>query len=238
MDNLRGVPNERQLASVTPFKDECGICGRVLSSYRLKKCERCKRLFCRDCMVPDVTTGDTQTMLCLHCARRVVSPRIVSKYDGLARHLKFRAAFTNVVKLGFARIDGLIGSNLPMEAYRDESWWSNSPSTAHAKSWLDVGWEVQEVNLKEGIVTFKKVRELPRVRGCGRRRTNEISEPFTPVPVRPLKSKVPSKTKASKLYARILNLERQRNAARCYAKGLKPRSQYEKKLFKSDEKPR
>jgi hypothetical protein len=223
---------------VAAFKDECGICGRVLSSYRLKKCERCKRLYCRDCMVPDVATGDIQAMLCLHCARRVVSPRIVSKYDGLTRHLKFRASFTNVVKLGLARMDGLIGSNLPMEAYRDESWWSNSSSTAHAKGWLDAGWEVQEVNLKEAVVTFKKVRELPRVRGRGRKRTNEISKPFTPVPVRPLKSNVPSKTKASKLYARILNLERQRNAARGYVKGLKPRSQHEKRLFKPNEKPR
>jgi hypothetical protein len=188
-------------------------------------------------MVPDVATGDPTAMLCLHCARRVVSPRIVSKYDGLTRHLKFRAAFTNIVKLTFARIDGLIGTNLPMEAYRDESWWSNSPSTAHAKSWLNAGWEIQELNLKEGIVTFKKVREMPRGRGRRRKRSNEISKPFTPVPVRPLKSKIPSKTKASKLYARILNLERQRNATRGYVRGLKPRSQHEKKLFKSDKKP-
>src|SRR4030065_549921 len=223
--------------SVISFKDECGIGGRVLSSYRLKKCERCKRLYCRDCMVPDVATGDTQAMLCLHCARRVVSPKIVSKYDGLTRHLKFRGASTNVVKLGLARMDGLIGSNLPIEAYRDESWWSNTSSTAHAKGWLDAGWEVQEVNLKEAVITFKKVRELPRVRGRGRKRTNEISKPFTPVPVRPLKSNIPSNTKASKLYARILNLERQRNAARGNIRGLKPRAQYQKRLFKSTKKP-
>ena len=67
-------------------------------------------------MVPDVATGDPNAMLCLHCARRVVSPRSVSKYDGLENHLKFRAAFTGLVKLSFARIDGLIGSNLPMNA--------------------------------------------------------------------------------------------------------------------------
>jgi hypothetical protein len=188
-------------------------------------------------MVPDVATGDPTAMLCLHCARRVVSPRVVSKYDGLTRHLKFRAAFTSVVKLGFARIDGLIGSNLPMDAYREASWWSNSPSSAHAKSWLDAGWEAQEVNLKDGYVVFKKVRELPRVRDRRRKAKDEITQPFTPVPVRPLKSKVPSKTKASKLYARILNLERQRNAARGYVKGLKPRSQHEKRLFKPNEKP-
>jgi hypothetical protein len=124
-----------------------------------------------------------------------------------------------------------------MEAYRSESWWNNLPSSAHAKSWLEAGWEVQEVNLKDGFVVFKKVRELPRVRGRGRKGSVDIA-PFTPVPVRPLRSKIPSKTKASKLYARILNLERQRNAARGYAKGLKPRSQHEKRLFKPDEKPR
>jgi hypothetical protein len=227
-----------RLASVTTVKDECGICKRVLPTYRLKQCQRCKKLFCRDCMVPDVATGDPTAMLCLHCARRVVSPRIVSKYDGLTRHLKFRAAFTNVVKLGFARIDGLIGTNLPMEAYRSGAWWSNTPSNAHAKGWLEAGWEVQEVNLKEGYVVFKKVHQLPRApRGRGKKRSNEITQPFTPVPVRSLRSKIPSKTKASKLYARILNLERQRNASRSSVKGLKGKSQYQKRLFKPNEKP-
>ena len=99
-------------------------------------------------------------MLCLHCARRVVSPRTVSKYAGLEGHLKFRAAFTDNVKLTFARIDGLIGSNLPMAAYRDPAWWSNASSSAHAKAWLDAGWEVQEVNFKEGYAIFKKVRNV------------------------------------------------------------------------------
>ena len=111
-------------------------------------------------MVPDVATGDPMAMLCLHCARRVVSPRTVSKYAGLESHLKFRAAFTSIVKLSFARIDGLIGSNLPMDAYRDLAWWSNTSSSAHAKAWLNAGWEVQEVNLKEGYAIFKKVRNV------------------------------------------------------------------------------
>jgi hypothetical protein len=201
----------------------------------MRKCQRCKKLFCRDCMVPDVATGDPNAMLCLHCARRVVSPRSVSKYDGLENHLKFRAAFTGLVKLSFARIDGLIGSNLPMNAFRDEAWWSNSSSTAHAKAWLNAGWEVQEVNLKDGYVVFKKVRNVP-FKKSGRRKL-EINKPFTPVPVHVPRSKVPSKTKVSKLYARIKNLERQRAMTRGQIRGLKPRSQHEKKLFRSNEKP-
>jgi hypothetical protein len=186
-------------------------------------------------MVPDVATGDPNAMLCLHCARRVVSPRSVSKYDGLENHLKFRAAFTGLVKLSFARIDGLIGSDLPMKAFRDEAWWSNSSSSAHAKAWLNAGWEVQEVNIKEGYVVFKKVRNVS-FKKSGRRKL-EINKPFTPVPVHAPRSKVPSKTKVSKLYARIKNLERQRAMARRQIRGFKPRSQYEKKLFRSNEKP-
>ena len=175
-------------------------------------------------MVPDVATGDPNAMLCLHCARRVVSPRSVSKYDGLESHLKFRAAFTGLVKLSFARIDGLIGSNLPISAFRDEAWWSNSSSSAHAKAWLNAGWEVQEVNLKEGYATFNKVRKI-QVKKPGRRKL-EINKPFTPVPVHRPRSKVPSKTKVSKLYSRIKNMERNRALERRQIRGFKARPRH------------
>jgi len=154
----------------------------------------------------------------------VVSPRSVSKYYGLENHLKFRAAFTGLVKLSFARIDGLIGSNLPISAFRDEAWWSNSSSSVHAKAWLNAGWEVQEVNLKEGNVTFKKVREVPFKKS--RRRKLEINKPFTPVPVHKPRSKVPSKTKVSKLYARIKNMERNRALERRQIRGFKARPRH------------
>jgi hypothetical protein len=122
-----------------------------------------------------------------------------------------------------------------MSAYRDKTWWSNSPSSIHARAWLDAGWEVQEVNLKEGFVVFKKVREVPFKKG--RRAKSDMDKPFTPVPVRAPKRKVPSKTKASMLYARIKNLERQRTVGRRHIRGFKPRPSHEKKLFKPDEKP-
>lgn len=219
---------------VTLVKDECGICQRVLRVSYMRKCERCKKLFCRDCMVPDVATGNSTAMLCLHCARRVVSPRSQSKYGGLTGYLKFRGSFTTVVKLSFARIDGLIGSNLPMTAYREEGWWNNSSSNVHSKSWLDAGWEVKEVNLKEGFVIFKKVREIR----FKKRTKNKIEKPFKPVRVRSSIRKQPSKTKVSQLYARIKNLERQRAEGKVNIRGLKPRRHYEKKLFKPDEKPK
>jgi hypothetical protein len=216
------------------MKDEFGICGRVLRTKYMHRCGRCKKLFCRDCMTPDVATGDPNMMLCLHCARRLVSPRTVSKYAGLEGHLKFRAAFTNCVKLSFARIDGLIGSNLPMDAYRDLAWWNNTSSSIHTKAWLSAGWEVQEVNLKEGIVTFKKVRNVAVKKSMQKKL--EIIQPFTPVPVHKPRTKIPSKTKVSKLYARIKNLERQRTMPRQPITGLKFKSHNQKRL-KFDEKP-
>ena len=185
-------------------------------------------------MTPDVATGDPNMMLCLHCARRLVSPRTVSKYAGLEGHLKFRAAFTNCVKLSFARIDGLIGSNLPMDAYRDLAWWNNTSSSIHTKAWVSAGWEVQEVNLKEGIVTFKKVRNVAVKKSMQKKL--EIIQPFTPVPVHKPRTKIPSKTKVSKLYARIKNLERQRAMPRQAITGLKFKSHNQKRL-KFDEKP-
>lgn len=188
-------------------------------------------------MVPDVSTGDPTRMLCLNCARRTVSPRSVSKYEGLTRYLKFRGSFTDTVKLNFARIDGIIGDNLPIEAYKSENWWDNVPTRAYAKAWLEAGWETQETNLKEGYVVFKKVRDV-RMASSGRKtRTMHLEKAFTPVRVRPLRPKIPSKTKALKLYARIKNLERRGASMPVYHGSFKPRPKYEKKLFKPDEKP-
>ena len=219
------------------MKDKCCICNRVLRYNYLRKCQRCGKLYCRDCMVPDVATGDPTRMLCLNCARRTVSPRSVSKYEGLTRYLKFRGSFTDTVKLGFARIDGIIGDNLPIEAYKSEKWWDNTPTRLHAKAWLEAGWEMQEVNLKEGYVVFKKVRDVKTTSTGRKTRAAQLDKAFTPVRVRPLKPKIPSKTKVSKLYARIKNLERQRTSVPTYHGSFRPKPKYEKKLFKPNEKP-
>ena len=188
-------------------------------------------------MVPDVATGDPTRMLCLNCARKIVSPKSAIKYSALNRYLKFRAAFTGTVKLSFAKIDGIIGDNLPMSAYKNEKWWANTLTNVHAKAWTDAGWKAQEVNLKEGYVVFKKVKDV-QVRSF-RRKTlrSEIKKPFTPVRVRIPKSSKTSKTKVSRLYARLKNLERQKASMPLYPGSFKPKPKHEKKLFKSEKKP-
>jgi len=188
-------------------------------------------------MVPDVATGDPTKLLCLNCARRIVAPRTVSKYSGLGSYLKFRGAFTDTAKLGFARIDGIIGDNLPLEAYKIEKWWENTPSHMHARAWMDAGWETKEVNLKEGYVVFKKVKTGQTRRLSKKTSSMQIEKPFTPVPVRFPKPRIPSKTKVSKLYARIKNIERQRSSIPKYHGSFKPKPKHEKTLFKPNQKP-
>ena len=195
-------------------------------------------MFCRDCMVPDVSTGDPTKMLCLNCARRVVSARSIGKYKALKRYLKYRAAFTNVVKLSFAKMDGVMGDNLPMSAFRNEKWWSNSPSTVHAKAWLDAGWKMQEVNLEEGYVVFQKVKSLQTKSRRRKRSREKVKKPFTPAPYRAPRSRKPSKTKVAKIYARFKNLERKRASMPKYRGSFKPKSAYEKRLYKPEEKPK
>lgn len=221
-----------------PFKDECGICGRVFPYSRLRRCSRCGRLFCWDCMVPEVSTGDFMRMLCLNCARRVVSPRSLSKYDRLGRYLKFRGAFTSVVKLSFARIDGIMGDNLPMRAFRHRKWWSNSPSSVHSKAWLNAGWKIQDVSLEEGYVIFQRMKSRQTRTSRKRRSKEKIKKPFKPAPYRFPRRRKTSKTKAARLFARLKNLERRRASPTKYRGSFKPKPAHEKRLYKPEEKPK
>ncbi|MEM3640486.1 MAG: hypothetical protein QXH37_00970 [Candidatus Bathyarchaeia archaeon] len=219
-----------------PFKDECGICGRVLPYRYLRRCWKCGKLFCIDCMVPEVSTGDIKRLFCLNCARRMVSPKTRTKYEALASYLKFRAAFTNSVKLSFAQIDGIIGDNLPMNAYRSESWWENSPEREHAKAWLEAGWKIGEVHLKEGYVIFQKVKSM-QAPSFKRKADSQPKKPFKPAPSRIARTRKPSKTKISKLYARLKNIERRRAVSLKLRGNFKPKPAQEKRIFKAEEKP-
>jgi hypothetical protein len=219
-----------------PFKEECKICGRVFPYSYLRRCWKCGKLFCIDCMVPEVSTGDIKRLLCLNCAKRIVSPKTRAKYEALTSYLKFRGAFTDSVKLSFAQIDGIIGDNLPMSAYRSESWWQNSIEKEHAKAWLEAGWKIGEVNLKEGCVIFKKVKNLP-ASTFNRKADSQPKKPFKPAPSRIMRTRKPSKTKISKLYARLKNIERQRTAPLKLRGNLKPKPAQEKRVFKPKEKP-
>lgn len=219
------------------MKDECTLCGRVLSLYSLRRCSRCKKLYCRSCMTVNLWS-EQRDLICLNCARRIVAPRRAgSKYSPMRAYLKRRGQFTNLITLTFSKIEGIIKNDLPFGALRNEDWWNNK-TTLQGYAWTSASWKVQSVDLKGRTVTFKKhlkeVETAPKKRK--RRRIKKPQKPFIPVPVKPWKPRKPSKTRIARAIARAKNLERRR-AATPYGIKLKPKSAYEKKLYKPEAKP-
>ena len=70
-----------------------------------------------------------------------------------------------------------------------------------------------------------------------RRRREQLKKPFTPVPVKRIKPRKPSKTKISKIIARMQNIQRLKASGRLRGK-FKPKPAHEKRLFKPEAKPR
>jgi len=136
------------------MKDECSLCGRVLSLYALKRCPRCKKLYCRSCMTLNLWS-ESRDLICLNCARSIVAPkRGGSKYGPLREYLWRRGQYTSVVTLTFSRIEGIIKGDLPFSALRDKEWWNNNKASSQGYSWTSVGWQVQSVDLEERTVTL------------------------------------------------------------------------------------
>jgi len=220
------------------IKEECRLCGRVFPYYKLKRCSRCGRLYCRDCMVEDLASGEPG-LVCLRCARETVSPRAPpgNKYSPLTRYLVNLSAYTNRTVLSFSRMGGIIGDSLPESAFKNESWWKNVDSTLQGHSWLLAGWKVESVDLEKRVTVFQKAEPLGReTRRRRRRAQKKLKKPFTPAPVRPKRKRVVSKTRMSKALARLQNLQR-RAALPKYRGKFKPRPAHEKRLYKPEAKP-
>ncbi len=206
------------------LKDECALCGRVVSSRYLSRCSRCNRLYCLDCIT---RTKDGYT-ICLNCARREVSPRrFGTKYSQLSRYLLRRGMYTDRVVLRIGEIEGIIGDNLPVNASRSAEWWSNTKG----RPWAAVGWNVENVDLNNYTVTFIRVA-VPEKKP--KKKENKKTE-FYKRPLRfprPKKPMTPSKTRIAQAQARLRNIERKRLLSQQRSK-----SAYEKRLFKPDAKP-
>lgn len=221
--------------------DTCPICEETYPYFMLQRCSRCGRLYCKNCTV----LNDLGEVLCLNCARKMVTPRFrpKSKYAPLSIYLARRAAYTSQVTLKFSRIEEIIGDILPHSAYHSKNWWSNVRNRSPSEAWMTVGWRVEAVNLDGEEVTFRK-EEKPASEGTSipRKRRRKASKKTFREFVRK-KSKRrrartgPSKTKIAIAQARLKNIERARTSARSY-RGLKPRSAYEKRLYKPEEKPK
>jgi hypothetical protein len=84
--------------------------------------------------------------------RRADGERGVSVYRPLASYLSAQGGAR--IELTFEQIEALIGRPLPPSA-GGRGWWRNYGRTrAHARSWLDAGWRVEEPHPRERRVAF------------------------------------------------------------------------------------
>jgi len=215
------------------LKDNCSLCGRIFRHSALRRCYRCGRRYCKDC----ITFTKDGEVLCLNCARRMVSPKkFGTKYSPFSRYLLRRAKYTSHVTLSFVEIEGIIGDNLPFGAMRSREWWTNTSRTSQGQAWLNVGWKVQDVDLNKKTVTLERVAGGETEPRKKRKRRKE-SIPVFELPVKPKPRRIPSKTKIAKAQARMKNVERKRTSGKRYKGRLKPKPAQEKRLFKPEAKP-
>jgi hypothetical protein len=135
--------------------------------------------------------------------------------------------FTDRVVLRISEIEGIIGDNLPVNSSRSTEWWSNTKG----RPWAAVGWSVENVDLNNHTVTFFRTVVPERK---PKKKENKKTE-FFKRPLRFPRSKkpmAPSKTRIAQAQARLRNIERQR-----LMNQQRPKSAYEKRLFKPDAKP-
>ena len=69
------------------------------------------------------------------------------KYSPLGEYLVKQPEVS--IALTFQEIEQILGFHLPHSAYNHRAWWANSRSHPQAYSWLNVGWKVNKVDLKE-----------------------------------------------------------------------------------------
>ena len=214
-------------------EDKCSLCKQTKKPSNLTRCPRCKKLYCKSCITEDLVEG--KYLICLNCARRYVSPKrtFKSKYMPLTLYLSRKANWTRYVKLPFSRIEGIIGNDLPASAHQNAEWWKNTHSI-QGKAWLNIGWKVQQVNLDEKTVIFTRPEVLkPEKQHKPKRTSSLVSLPE----YKPRKTKTPSLTRIAIAQARLQNISRKKASIRKYRGKFRPKSAYEKRLWKPDEKP-
>jgi len=214
--------------------NQCSLCKRTVPPSQLTRCPRCKQLFCRSCITEDLREGEY--LICLNCARRYVAPKASAfkgKYTPLTLYLSRKAKWTRWVKLQFSRIEGIIGNELPASAHKNPEWWKNKNSV-HAKAWQSIGWSIKEVNLEEKTVIFTR----PEVLTPEKQHKPKKTSPLVKLPeYKPRKKKTPSLTRIAIAQARLQNISRKKASIRKYRGKFRPKSAYEKRLWKTDEKP-
>lgn len=81
----------------------------------------------------------------------------MSKYQPLGAYLNKQ--FASHIPMTFAEIERVIGTSLPPSAYDHRPWWSNNPSNnVMTKTWLEAGFETEQVDMVSKKLVFRRVK--------------------------------------------------------------------------------
>ena len=84
----------------------------------------------------------------------------MSKYRTLARF--FEAQPSDFLRMTFDEVERESGFKLPASARLHQAWWANDRARhVQAKAWLDAGFESEQVDMKAGMLVFKRVKADP-----------------------------------------------------------------------------
>jgi len=126
--------------------------------------ERAKLIFCRTLVsrVADrrqvagvVESGGEVVVEALVPTQVVEPPAVVEAVEVKERSELTRwleRAVASKFAVGFDSLEQAIG--LPPAARTHRSWWTNDESCSQSAHWLDAGWQVENVNMAEGLVIF------------------------------------------------------------------------------------
>ena len=216
------------------IEEECSLCGVAYPGSLLHRCFRCGKLYCNNCIL-----YEEGKPICLKCAKRRVSPLPVfrSKYAYLREYLARRSKYSSYARLSFKKIEEIMSDRLPPSAFKNPHWWSNIRGQSHSDAWLSVGWRVEKVELEKKEVIFKKASST-QIKRNRRKRRKPLSKAFKALALKPKRKRrlPPSRSRIAEAQARIKNIERRMSEQR-YLRKFKPRSVYEKRLYKREEKP-
>ena len=75
------------------------------------------------------------------------------KFQPLADFLK--NSQKTELTLTIQEIQDILGTPLDLSAFQYREYWANCTASTKAFSWMDAGYEITQVNLKDAVITFK-----------------------------------------------------------------------------------
>ena len=76
------------------------------------------------------------------------------KYQKLTEYLQ-KTGKTEI-RLSLHEIEKILGFSLNTSAFQYKEFWANCTASTKAYSWMDAGYEIVEINLKEETILFKQ----------------------------------------------------------------------------------